>query len=164
MIVGGGDIASVLNDRSDCMFFASGVSNSQCVDPAEFEREKNKLHCYMLVNLVTNKSIVYFSTISINLINTPYTKHKKEMEEMIRKGATNYNIIRLGNIDWGKNPHTFINYIKAKKAKGEPVEIRNEFKYMISKEQLLYVTDNLPATGKHDISVFGDIKRVKDCL
>jgi uncharacterized protein YchJ len=70
----------------------------------------------------------------------------------------------LGNIDWGKNPNTFINYIKAKKEKGEPVEIRNEFKYMISKEQLLYVTDNLPSKGKHNISVFGEIKKVKDCL
>lgn len=160
MIVGNGDIASALNDRFAAIFFASGVSNSQCTDPAEFEREKNKLNSYLLVNLAACRSVFYFSTISVNLVNTPYTKHKKEMEALIRKGAKNYNIIRLGNISWGTNPNTFVNYLKAH----PEAKIRDEWKYMVSKEQLLLITDNLPLVGKNEISIFGEMKKVKDCL
>lgn len=86
------------------------------------------------------------------------------MEQLIKETCHNYNIIRIGNISWGSNPNTFINYIRNKKAKGEPVEIRDEWKYLISKEQLLLLTDNLPLTGKNEISVFGECKKVIDCL
>jgi hypothetical protein len=72
----------------------------------------------------------------------------------------NYNIIRLGNIWECTNPNTFINYIKSH----PEAEIREEVKYMIHKEQLLLLTDNLPLVGKHEISVFGEMKLVKDCL
>lgn len=160
MIVGTGDIASILNDRLNAIFFASGVSNSQCTDPAEFEREKNKLNSYLLVNLACNRSVFYFGTISATIVNTPYTKHKKEMEELVRNGSVNYNIIRLGNINWGTNPNTFINYLKAH----PEAKIRDEWKYMVSKEQLLLLTDNLPLVGRNEISIFGEMKKVKDCL
>ena len=43
MIVGNGSIASVLEDRDDLVFFASGVSNSSCADEKEYERELNLL-------------------------------------------------------------------------------------------------------------------------
>jgi len=163
--VGGGDIASALNDRDNCIFFASGVSNSQCKDEKEFKREKHKLLGHTTINsMASNWCVFYFSTVSINFLSTPYTRHKKEMENFIKNNTKNYNIIRLGNISWGKNPHTFINAIRAKQAKGEPVKIRDEWKYMISKEQLLLLTDNLPLIGKHEISVFGNMKKVKDCL
>ena len=39
MIVGNGNIAKVLKDRDDLVFFASGVSNSSCTDEKEYERE-----------------------------------------------------------------------------------------------------------------------------
>lgn len=164
MIIGHGDIGSVLNDREGAIFFASGVSNSSCTDDNEFIRERTMLLesiCYSIVNQLT---FFYFSTISIYYTVSQYTEHKKQMESTVMKLCPNYNIIRIGNIDWGKNPNTFINYIKAKQAKGEPVEIRDEWKYMISKEQLLLLTDNLPLKGRNTISVFGEMKKVKDCL
>lgn len=159
MIVGSGDIASVLNDRDGALFFASGVSNSQCTNEKEFLRELE-----LLLDQRTKYCIFYFSTISINTVLSRYTLHKLAMERMIKSSFKNYNIIRIGNIDWGKNPHTFINAIRAKKERGEPVQIRDEWKYMISKEQLLLLTDNLPLTGQNTISVFGDMKKVKDLI
>jgi hypothetical protein len=39
MIVGRGDIASVLNDREGVTFFVSGVSNSNETRDSEFMRE-----------------------------------------------------------------------------------------------------------------------------
>lgn len=161
MIIGSGDIASVLNDREGAIFFASGVSNSMCRDLNEFKRESNLLESIK----DDGRCIFYFSSIAIfNNHYSTYLFHKKTMEIRISQWFKNYNIIRLGNIDWGKNPHTFINAIKAKRANSEPVEIRDEWKYMISKEQLLLLTDNLPLKGKHEISIFGEMKKVKDCL
>jgi hypothetical protein len=164
MIIGSGDIASVLNDRKGAIFFASGVSNSQCNDEDQYIREVDLLWNLHADNDYTKLCLFYFSTISLFTTGTRYTYHKFEMERMVRTFWPNHNIIRIGNIDWGKNPNTFINAIKAKQAKGEPVEIRDEWKYMISKEQLLLLTDNLPLKGQNTISVFGDMKRVKDCL
>jgi hypothetical protein len=86
------------------------------------------------------------------------------MELLIKSNFQNYNIIRIGNIAWGSNPNTFINYIKNKIKNGEPVEIRDEYKYMIDKAQLVLLTDNLPLTGQNQISVFGRMAKVKDLL
>jgi UDP-2-acetamido-2,6-beta-L-arabino-hexul-4-ose reductase len=160
-IFGDGDIAKVLNDRKGALFFACGVSNSRCTDENEFERERN-----LLIDLgkrnINEHCLFYFSSI-IKPLNH-YGSHKIMMESLIDLYFQNYNIIRLGNIDFGTNPHTFINYIKAKLDKCETVEIKDEYKFMISKEQLLLITDNLPLKGKNIISVFGDMKKVKDCL
>ena len=159
MIIGTGDIASVLNDREGAIFFASGVSNSQCIDEMQFQREIDLLADY----IGDQRCVFYFSTLNQHRTE-PYFIHKYAVEVMIHNWFENYNIIRIGNIDWGKNPNTFINAIKAKQAKGEPVEIRDDWKYMISKEQLLLLTDNLPLKGQNTISVFGEMKKVKDCL
>jgi len=165
VIVGNGDIASVLNDRTGALIFASGVSNSNCTDELEFQREIGLLRFNAIASLSFGiKCCFYFSTLSINFKVSRYTKHKLEMEDLVKQYFPSYNIIRIGNISWGNNPNTFINYIRNKKAKGEPVEIRDEWKYIISKEQLLLLTDNLPLTGKNEISVFGECKKVIDCL
>jgi len=106
MIIGNGDIARVLNDREGALFFASGVSNSQCNDKKQFEREWMLL--YETVMFEDYGCLFYFSTISVDMIDTPYTRHKLEMESMVKDHATHYNIIRLGNISWGTNPNTFL--------------------------------------------------------
>jgi len=86
------------------------------------------------------------------------------MEVTIKKYFQNYNIIRIGNIDWGKNPNTFLNYLRNKIKNNEPFEIKDEYRFMISKEQLLLLTDNLPLTGKNEINAFGTMKKVKDLI
>ena len=62
MIIGDGDIASILKGKwfesNDLVIvFASGVSNSKCVDVEEFEREKK-----LLLDQNKNLHLVYFST------------------------------------------------------------------------------------------------------
>lgn len=160
MIIGSGNIASALRDRAGVLFFAAGVSNSQCEDQREYQRDLLRIFEYH----DTGHMFVYFSSISVFTKISLYTSHKLQCERIITEHVKNYCIIRLGNLDWDTNPNTFINYIRSKKAKGELYEIRDEFKFMISKEQLRFVTDNLPLTGKHVISIFGEMKKVKDCL
>jgi len=161
MIVGRGDIASVLNDRDDAIFFVSGVSNSNETRESEFMREIE-----LLDKQDKTKCLFYLSSIALDDLskNSQYLQHKRKMELLIKSNFENYNIIRIGNITWGSNPNTFINYIKNKKSKGESVEIKDEYKYMIDKEQLVLLTDNLPLTGQNTICVFGRMAKVAELV
>lgn len=161
MILGKGDIGSILNDRDGAIFFASGVSNSNETRESEFTREIE-----LLDKQNKSKCLFYFSSILVDDLNknSQYIQHKRRMELIIKSNFENYNIIRIGNITWGVNPNTFINYIKNKKSKGEPVEIRDEYKYVIDKQQLLLITDNLPLTGQNTICVFGRMAKVLDLV
>lgn len=161
MIVGKGDIASVLNDRDGAIFFVSGVSNSNETRESEFTREIE-----LLDKQDRSKCIFYFSSIMVDDLskNSQYLQHKRRMELLVKSNFENYNIIRIGNITWGSNPNTFINYIKNKKNKGESVEIKDEYKYVIDKEQLVLLTDNLPLTGQNTICVFGRMAKVAELV
>ena len=163
MIVGKGDIASVLNDREGTIFFASGVSNSNETNDSEFMREIE-----LLDKQDRTKCLFYFSSISVDdnqkVGGNKYLQHKLRMELLVKSNFENYNIIRIGNITWGSNPNTFINYIKNKKSKGESVEIKDEYKYIIDKEQLVLLTDNLPLTGQNTICVFGRMAKVAELV
>ena len=163
MIVGRGDIASVLNDRDGAIFFASGVSNSNETNDSEFMREIE-----LLDKQDRTKCLFYFSSISVDDIQkvggNKYLQHKLRMELLVKSNFENYNIIRIGNITWGSNPNTFINYIKNKKNKGEPVQIKDEYKYIIDKDQLVMLTDNLPLIGQNTLCVFGRMAKVAELV
>ncbi len=103
--------------------FASGVSNSQESDPAQFQRERD-----LLVKALAGCTgrFVYFSTCSItdsDRAATPYAVHKQKMEAAIRARG-DYLILRLpqvvGNTD---NPHTLVNHLVAHVRAGEPLQI-----------------------------------------
>ena len=161
MIVGRGDIALVLNDRDGAIFFVSGVSNSNETRESEFMREIELLN-----KQDKTKCLFYLSSIALDDMskNSQYLQHKRNMEFLIKSNFENYNIIRIGNITWGSNPNTFINYIKNKKSKGESVEIKDEYKYVIDKEQLVLLTDNLPLIGQNTICVFGRMAKVAELV
>lgn len=101
MIIGHGDIASVLPDKKDLLFFASGVSNSQETRESEYTREKN-----LLKEQDRKSHLVYISTLAVFYGSSRYVKHKREMEELIKQEFSRYTIIRIGNITWGTNSHT----------------------------------------------------------
>lgn len=163
MIVGRGDIASVLNDRDGAIFFASGISNSNEIRESEFMREIE-----LLDKQDRTKCLFYFSSISVDdnqkVDSNKYLQHKLRMELLVKSNFENYNIIRIGNITWGNNPNTFINYIKNKKSKGESVQIKDEYKYIIDKDQLVMLTDNLPLIGQNTICVFGRMAKVAELV
>lgn len=156
MIVGRGSIAKLLNDRDGFTFFAAGVGNSSCNSGVEFIKEKRLIRDHWPSEF---SMFVYFSTISIFTHFTAYTQHKLECEALVKSHFKNSTIIRLGNVWECTNPNTFINAYKR-----QPYEPRDEWKYMISAKQLQLVTDGLPTTGKHEISIFGEMLKVKQCV
>jgi hypothetical protein len=153
-IVGNGDVASVLTDREDLTFFASGVSNSSCNDTDEFLREID-----LLMKQDKSKRLVYFSTLSIYDKKTPYTTHKKAMEAFIKKSFNKWCIIRLGNITWGNNPNTFINFLK----NNPNAPIRDEWKYLCNFLEFDYWINKIPDFNT-EMNIPGERKKVIDCI
>lgn len=86
------------------------------------------------------------------------------MEQCVKDYFEKYCIIRIGNIDWGTNPNTFLNYLRNKIKNGEPYEVKDEFKYMISKDQLSMIANSVPLDGRNEICVFGYKAKVIELL
>ena len=133
--VGNGDIASVLPQRDDLLFFASGVSRSSEVSREAFKREED-----LLLMQPTDEQLVYFGSLSIFYADTPYARHKRYMELLVKENFPVHTIIRIGNIDWGKNPHTLINYLRAH----PDAELRDEYRYVISRDEFLHWINLIP--------------------
>lgn len=147
MIIGSGDIASVLKglDREDVIYFASGVSNSRCEDVKEFEREAS-----LMRSMPKNIHLVYISTLAIYYGDSMYVDHKRYMENMVRSFES-YTIIRIGNITWGKNPNTLINYLRAHPgAKIQPV-----YRYLVSLPEFLHWVEMAPIGQKAEMNITG---------
>ena len=153
MIIGNGDIASVLTDREDVTYFVSGVSNSKETRPSEFEREM-----ILLRQQPRDTHLIYISTLAIYYSDTNYTRHKKRMEDFIRENFTSYTIFRIGNITWGKNPNTLINYLKAH----PEAEVVDTYRYLVSKEEFLHWVNMAPIGRKTEMNITGKLTWVPD--
>lgn len=115
MIVGNGQLAQCFmsSDLDDVVFFASGVSNSSCIDPAQFLREKNLL--LDTLNLHADKAFVYFSSCALSAPEYPknaYYRHKEEMEELISMYSPSYYIFRVPQLFGCLKAHpTLVNFL-----------------------------------------------------
>ena len=140
MIIGDGDIASVLPDKKGWIFFASGVSNSGETRESEYKREED-----LLMSQNKNKHLVYFGSLGIFYNpNTRYVRHKKHMEDLVRSTFKHYTIVRLGNITWGKNPHTLINHFRILARQGKKLNIWNTYRYLVDKREFLHWINLIP--------------------
>ena len=113
MIVGSGLIAksfSIFVEDNNIIIFASGVSSSLCDDPFEFKREID-----MLCGLNQNCRIIYFSTASLSdgSFESPYIRHKIEMERILMDRFKNYLILRLPTVvgSGGNSTNLFNHFI-----------------------------------------------------
>jgi len=139
-MIGRGDIAQVLQETNkDVLFFASGVSNSQETRESEYQREKD-----LLLKQDKSKRLVYFSSLSIFYNNNRYTQHKREMEQLVKDNFPQFCIVRLGNITWGKNPHTLINAFRRFVEKEEDFQVRSVYRYIVEPEEFLHWMERIP--------------------
>lgn len=162
MIVGNGDIASVLMNRDDRIYFASGVSNSSETRELEYRREINLLYT-LLSEENQSKRLIYFSSLCVFYSDTRYAKHKKIMEDWVRKLFPHHTILRVGNITWGSNPHTLINFIKNKIKNREPFEIQDVYRYIVEKDDFLYWIMMIP-DWNCEMNITGKRMLVKDIV
>ena len=139
VIIGHGDIAGVLPDRPDRLFFASGVSNSRETFEPAYQRERD-----LLMRQERGAHLVYFSSLCIFYADTRYAQHKRQMEYLVQCEFKQHCIIRLGNITWGTNPHTLINFMRGQLARGETLEIQEAYRYLVDEDEFLYWVRMVP--------------------
>jgi hypothetical protein len=150
MIIGNGSIANVLKDNNDLVFFASGVSNSTCVDENEYEREFN-----LLKTISKDKHIVYFSNLGVYYKKDRYTDHKIEIEEYIRNNFKYYTIVRIEVCEWVKTPNTILNVFKSQLSKGIEPNIQNTTRYVLSLDEFLYWVNLIKPFTKNEMNILG---------
>jgi len=141
-IIGSGDIATMLScvKSNGLTFFASGVSNSKEIRESEYKREED-----LLLDQNKTEHIVYFSSLCVLNSGTRYSVHKQRMEELVKQHFGRYTIVRIGNITWGNNPHTIINYFKKQISAGEtPTVIKDEYRHLINEDEFLYWMNLIP--------------------
>ena len=139
MIIGNGDIAGALKDKKNIIYFASGVSNSSEKRDSEFMREVN-----LLLDQDKTKHLVYFSSLCVFYSNTRYAQHKIMMEELVKNNFRTYTILRLGNITWGKNPHTILNFLRNKIKNKEPFEVQDTYRFILDRDEFDYWINLIP--------------------
>lgn len=163
MIIGKGDIGTALKEArrpadESYIFFASGISNSKEDRESEYQREIK-----LLMEQDRYKHIVYFSSLAIFYAKTRYTKHKLGIEELIKKNFHHYTIIRLGNITWGNNPHTIINFLKNKIKNNELYSIKDEYRYLVWLEEFLHWIDLIP-DWNCEMNITGQMLKVEEIV
>lgn len=163
MICGNGDIAQAIKesgiDKEKITFFARGVSNSKEEREEEFEREK-----WELLNCRKDSHIVYFSSLCVYYSDTPYARHKKDMEILVSNYFNSTTIVRLGNISFGKNPNTIINYFKEKISRGEELSISNVHRHIVSKSEFIYWMGLIKPNVKDIMNITGELVYVPNLV
>jgi nucleoside-diphosphate-sugar epimerase len=125
MIIGSGLIANSLFQpfakHDEICIYAAGVSNSNCTNAQEFERERKRV-VQALQQTKHVDAFVYFGTCSVydpEALNTPYVQHKLAMEKLVQSHPRNL-ILRLPQVvGETPNPHTLLNYLFARIARSE---------------------------------------------
>jgi nucleoside-diphosphate-sugar epimerase len=125
MIIGSGMMASAFAgafaQRNGVVVYAAGVSNSQCRDVREYERERVRL-AGTLATHEGARSFVYFSTCSVEdpeSQQSDYVRHKLAMERLVA-AHPGHLVLRLPQVAGRTpNPHTLLNYLHARIIRGE---------------------------------------------
>ncbi len=137
MIIGSGDIAKAIADldRNDVTFFASGVSDSKETNTDNFKREEE-----LLKKQPKDTHLVYMSSLSLyySTESTPYLLHKKKMEAFVKSSFKSYTIVRIGNISWGNNPKTLLNYFTFCIKNDLPLKVIETYRHIIDIDEFRY--------------------------
>ena len=85
------------------------------------------------------------------------------MERLIKKNFRHYTIIRLGNINFGNNPHTIINFIYKKIEDDEPFDIKDVYRHVIDEHEFKYWMTKIPSWNC-EFNCPGRMIKVKDLV
>ena len=93
----------------DCLILASGVSNSNEHRDSEFRREVDIVEAAIREH--PSSRVIYFSTCSIlQKTQTPYIRHKLEMESRVVAAAASFHIYRLPQVVGPTRNLTLVSY------------------------------------------------------
>lgn len=181
-IIGNGMLArafaSSILGQADAVVYASGVSNSDCVDIAQFERERRLLSA-SLEDAPVNAWFIYFGTCSVydpDAQKKAYVRHKLEMEAIVLSHARG-QVIRLPQIAGPQAPpSTLIAYLVAKVRSGEQIQVwQDSVRNIIDVEDVVKIVSTLASQRFLDmkvinvanpvsISVMDLVRTIESCL
>lgn len=128
MVVGDGMMAkafSAFAADAEVVVFASGVSDSTETRTSAFARERDLLQRTRAEH--PDALLVYFGTCSVNDADrrdTPYVRHKLEMEALLKASPGPWMVLRLPlAIGPGHRGNTLANYLHGRIVRGEPFEV-----------------------------------------
>jgi nucleoside-diphosphate-sugar epimerase len=130
------------------VIFASGVSDSTCIDEGEYAREE-KLLRQAIEDHAQAKLFLYFSTCSIfdpSASESHYVKHKRRMEDLVSRHEAHL-VLRLPIvIGAGGNPRALVRHLAERIASGQVVEVwKNAGRYLIDIEDVVAIGRDLVA-------------------
>lgn len=151
MVVGHGMMAKVFAAFAGdphVVIFASGVSNSLETDAAAFRREKELLLKTRAAH--PDALVVYFGTCSVHdpdRRDTPYVRHKLEMEGLLARSTGPWLVLRLPlAIGPGHRGQTLAKYLHGRIVRGEAFEVwARSSRYALDVEDALRIATRLIA-------------------
>ena len=138
MIVGNGMMATACKaiDRSNVIFFASGVSDSGETSRNAFARESNLLDSYICYK---DKILVYFGTSTIN--DSVYSQHKQKMCDKA-KTAERHIVLNLSQVvGRGGNANNFFNNIFTALTNGGEIKTCPVYRSLIDVDDIIRVLE-----------------------
>lgn len=137
---------SAFNDNAEIVIFASGVSNSLETSQSAFCREKDLLRRTRDDN--PGALLVYFGTCSAedpDRRETPYVRHKIEMESILAASPYPWMVLRLPlAIGRGHRGQTLARYLHERILLGEPIEVwAHSIRYPIDVEDVVRIATRL---------------------
>lgn len=153
IIIGNGLLAkSFKNSNSKgCIFYCSGVSNSNEKDLFQFEREKKLLTKSIEEN--PDKCLIYFSSVSAPSMINPYFEHKINMENLIQEKCSTYIILRLPRVAGPVLNNTLLSSLTKKIYLGEDLQIFDKaVRNLVDVDDIIKVFDEIyPVSNKNTI-------------
>jgi nucleoside-diphosphate-sugar epimerase len=153
-IIGNGMVARAfangLRLNQNLVIFASGVSNSDCTDPEQFERERSLLS-HALDETPPAIPFLYFGTCSIydpDALAKAYVIHKVEMEELVFSHPAGC-VIRLPQLAGPNAPsNTLLSALVSKIKADEEVQVwSNAVRNIIDVDDVVKIVDALLLEG-----------------
>ena len=146
VVIGDGLIASAFKKsqiKDKVLIIASGVSNSKENRYSEFLREKNLIND--LLSFYSGMTLIYFSTCSIyQTEQTPYIRHKLNIEELITTSNFDYIIFRLPQVVGVVDNDTLVSYLVRNAYLNKPLKIqRNAYRNLVDIDDLVPIVKKI---------------------
>lgn len=149
MIIGNGQIAKQFRTQyleNHFLIFASGVSNSACVDACEFDREKELI--IQTTKSFPDHTFVYFSSCYLSAkknVIAQYYAHKIEMEKLIQNQAKKHLILRVPQLfSYPRKHSTLIHFLYFSIIEGKEFRLNTSaYRYLLDAADLPSILKNL---------------------
>jgi hypothetical protein len=153
--------------------FAAGISNSLEKDEAKYAREERELSEF--VQCYSAERIIYFSSFVAAAGQTRYALHKRKIESIISRGASDFLILRLPQVVGPTQNKTLISYLVQAARTGETIAIHHRaFRSLVDVDDVgriislliaKNVTREIIAVGpSHPLAILDIVRKVESVL